>query len=277
MMRGWWIWIGLVLVTAPLGGCVGVYETTDGARLLQELNDRGFGKRYEGDVNEEYYVGVGDVLRILELSNPELTIPPVSVQSDGTISLPYLQRVHVGGLTPDEVSNLLNEKFSRYYRGLNIQVDVAASPSKRVYVFGQVTRKGAIPFTGDTTIVELLALVRMNDLAHPSKIHIIRADPREPLIIRFSLSDFLTTGNSLYNIQLQENDVIYVEPTYLGYVILFMERLLRPLRSLVLGANAIRLATVLEAELENLQDLRDRQIDFNTRVLVQEPTTGDGK
>ncbi|MEQ8765250.1 MAG: polysaccharide biosynthesis/export family protein [Planctomycetota bacterium] len=253
------------------GACTSVYETTDGARLLQELNDRGFGKRYEGDVNEEYYVGVGDVLRILELGNPELTIPPTSVQSDGTISLPYIDRVHVGGLTPEDIANLLNEKYSRFFRGLNLQVQVAATPSKRIYLFGQVLRKGALPFSGDTTIVEILALVQLSDLAHPSKIHIIRADPREPLIIRFSLSDFVTTGNSLYNIQLQENDVIYVEPTYLGYVILFFERLLRPLRSLVLGANAIRLATVLEAELENLQDLRDRQVGFNNNFLIQEP------
>ncbi|MEQ8765249.1 MAG: polysaccharide biosynthesis/export family protein [Planctomycetota bacterium] len=258
---------GLILLSA----CTSVYETTDGARLLQELNDRGFGKRYEGDINEEYYVGVGDVLRILELGNPELTIPPTSVQSDGTISLPYIDRVHVGGLTPEDIANLLNEKFSRYFRGLNLQVQVAATPSKRIYLFGQVVRKGALPFTGDTTIVELLALARLTDLAHPSKIHIIRADPREPLIIRFSLSDFLTTGNSLYNIQLQENDVIYVEPTYLGYVILFFERLLRPLRSLVLGANAVRLATVLSAELENLQELRDRRVGFDQRFLVQDP------
>jgi hypothetical protein len=38
----------------------------------------------------------------------------------------------------------------------------------------------------------------------------------------------ITTGNTRPNIQLRERDIVYVPPTFLGFIARFLERILEP-------------------------------------------------
>ena len=44
-----------------------------------------------------------------------------------------------------------------------------------------------------------------------------------------NVREMLVTGNTTYNIALQNNDIIYVPPTFLGHIARLIEKLLEPL------------------------------------------------
>ena len=58
----------MLCVFGLMVGCAG----QDDARVQQLLNQRGFGARYVGDANEQYYLGIGDQIVITDPGHSEL-------------------------------------------------------------------------------------------------------------------------------------------------------------------------------------------------------------
>ena len=72
--------------------------------------------------------------------------------------------------------------------------------------------------------------------------HVIRPDAENPLVVVVNFREMIVTGNTTYNLRIQENDIIYVPPTLLGHISRLLEKLLEPLAVAVntlLGASQI--------------------------------------
>ncbi|MCI0636229.1 MAG: hypothetical protein L0206_20295, partial [Actinobacteria bacterium] len=75
----WLLLIGTLSSCASLG-------TTD-KRILQVLNQEGFGKRYVGHAQDENYVSIGDTISFVDTRNEAVRGSEI-VDIDGTIQLP---------------------------------------------------------------------------------------------------------------------------------------------------------------------------------------------
>jgi hypothetical protein len=62
---------------------------------------------------------------------------------------------------------------------------------------------------------------------------LVRADPKNPLVVTFNMRDMGLEGYSTYNINVREYDIIYVPPTFLGMISRFIEKLFAPLTSVI--------------------------------------------
>ena len=107
-----------------------------------------------------YRVGPGDVLGVTLWSHPELVFPPsapltqldptgqtvsttgFAVSHDGFIQFPFVGRIKVGGLTEEQVRDLLLQASSRFLKDPQMTVRVVAFRSGRVYVDGEVRTPG---------------------------------------------------------------------------------------------------------------------------------------
>jgi protein involved in polysaccharide export with SLBB domain len=214
----------ILAVTLGSMGC----SVSDDARLTQVLNQRGFGRKYVGDSNELYYVGISDTIVVRDLLNPEIQ-GSYTIASDGVINVPLLGQVFIAGMTIDDIKEILNERFREIITTADVHVDVTRENSKRYYVVGEVGRKGMFPFKGDETLFDVILRSGPTIFANEHSIRLIRADPVHPLTLEFNFKAMTEEGDSTGNILVRENDIVYVPPHFLGKIAIFLETLLSPI------------------------------------------------
>ncbi|UGB38271.1 polysaccharide biosynthesis/export family protein [Frateuria soli] len=104
-----------------------------------------------------YRIGAGDVLFITVWDHPELTAPSGPqqqiyangrlVRPDGTLYYPYVGNVTVAGLDLDQVRGKLSGKLAEYVQQPQIDVNVIAFASQRVWLNGAFRETGTQPIT----------------------------------------------------------------------------------------------------------------------------------
>ncbi|MGA7963022.1 MAG: polysaccharide biosynthesis/export family protein [Candidatus Acidiferrales bacterium] len=103
-----------------------------------------------------YVIGAQDVLDINVWKEPDVS-RVVPVRPDGKISLPLLNDVQAGGLTPDQLAAKVTEELKKYVTNPQVTVIVTAINSQRVYILGEVTRPGAFPLLPGMTVLQALS------------------------------------------------------------------------------------------------------------------------
>ena len=204
-----WIAVAPALTT----GCSAV---SPDKRILQYLNKEGFGKRYVGNSQEQNYISIGDAVTYFDALNPDILRGVERVDVDGTIQLPEVGAVWIAGLSREEAEVLLNQKLSAYFVETEIKVAIASGAAKVYYVIGEVEAAGPKPYLGDTTIFDAVLQAQPTEYtANLGRVRLIRADPRDPLVMMVDVSRLWEAGDSTYNVQVQEYDIIYVPPTFM--------------------------------------------------------------
>jgi polysaccharide biosynthesis/export protein len=105
------------------------------------------------------HIGTGDQIRIDVFGNTDLTTT-TTVAADGTIRLPLVGAVKVGGASPTEAADAIETAFrdGDYLVNPHITLTVVQSSSQRVSVLGEVRGPGRYPVESTTTVLDLIAL-----------------------------------------------------------------------------------------------------------------------
>ena len=109
-------------------------------------------------VRSTYQLGADDQIEISEPELAELANKPTRIDGDGDIEVPLVGRVHVSGLTVQQVQQELNKALSTYVRHPQVAVSVAEVHSQPVSVLGEVNTPGVHQVQGHKTLLEMLAL-----------------------------------------------------------------------------------------------------------------------
>lgn len=229
--------IALAAALAALGSAC---ATTDDARAQQLLNQRGFGNRYVGDSNEQYYLGIGDAIMVMDQEHPEFNEGYV-IRSDGVISVANIGEVFVAGLTIPDCQEMLKARFREYNTTADPHVELRFPRSKAYFVDGMVGVLGfalpqarRVPFNGDVTIYAALIDAHPSALlAASDRVKLIRSDPYHPLVVEFDYDSMREGGWSKNNVEVRENDIIYIPPNIFGHITIFTQKLFAPLTALV--------------------------------------------
>ena len=146
-------------------------------------------------------------------STTENSVYNYLVSNDGTIVMPILGSVKVGGLTKNETENLLKGKIKPYLsESENVVVHVRMMNYKYA-VLGGVTSPGL--YTTQNEKVSILeAIAQAGDLttfAYRDRIYLIRENSEgQKEYHQLNINDANIISSPYY--YLQQNDVIYVEP-----------------------------------------------------------------
>jgi polysaccharide biosynthesis/export protein len=142
--------IGIV-VLMQTAGAFGVHSTT------QQAPVPGAAGPTAGRL-PNYILGPNDEIVVLALDAEEISNKPIRVTTSGDISLPLVGRVHVAGMTIEDVEKELVERLKVYIRQPELAINITQFKSQPVSVFGAVGAPGVVQLEGRRTLIEVLAM-----------------------------------------------------------------------------------------------------------------------
>jgi polysaccharide biosynthesis/export protein len=156
-----------------------------------------------------YHIGLDDQLLISVWREPELSLSAV-VRPDGMITLPLLNDLHVVGLKPIELQQLLIEKLKPFVSEPQVTVIVQGIRSRKVYLVGNVSKQGAYSLEGGETVLQLLATSGgVNPFGKADSIYILRTENKKQIRIPFQYKKALK-GRNKDDVLLQPGDLVVV-------------------------------------------------------------------
>jgi polysaccharide biosynthesis/export protein len=160
-------------------------------------------------VDDAYRIGLDDQLMISVWREPELSMSVV-VRPDGMITLPLLSDVHVVGLKPTELQELLTEKLKPFVSEPQVTVVVQGIHSRKVYLVGKVAKQGSFNLEGGQTVLQLLATAGgVTPFGKADSIYILRTEKKKQIRIPFQYKKALK-GGTKDDVLLQPGDIIVV-------------------------------------------------------------------
>lgn len=148
-----------------------------------------------------YVIGPDDLLQIVVWKNESLS-KEVRVRPDGKITLPLINDVQAGGMTPSVLRDVIAKRLEKFVEVSGVTVIVKEINSSKVSVLGQVKKPGIYPLRGDLTVLDAIAMAEgFNEFAAPDRMVIIRKDGKETHWIHVPYNDIIkgkVTGGHLF-------------------------------------------------------------------------------
>ncbi len=162
-----------------------------------------------GEAGDSYVIGPSDVITVTVWGQEKLS-GSLLVRLDGKISMPLLGDVMAAGRTPLELSDEITTKLKKFVQTPIVSVVLTQSNSKKVYLLGEVTKKGPVDLTPGMTLLEAISAAGgLTDYASKGKIYILRVEDGKQQKIPVHYKEALK-GSEDSNVALKSGDTIVV-------------------------------------------------------------------
>jgi polysaccharide export outer membrane protein len=156
-------------------------------------------------------VGPGDVFGVSVLGEKDIP-QEFRVQPDGTVDFPYLDRLTVAGLEPQEIEELIKTKLieKKILTAPQVTLIVKVYNSKKVSVVGAVQRPGSIAWSEGMRLIDAISQSGgLTPLADGDHVRITRRAGAKTVTATVSVDDI--TDGKVADVPLQAGDTIKVE------------------------------------------------------------------
>lgn len=167
---------------------------------------------------ENYIIGSGDVLMIDVYDHDDLK-KTVRVSNNGSIVIPFVGQVQVGGMTIPDVTRKLTALLANGYI-INPQVTIFIEEfrSKKVVVLGQINRPGILELRGATTFLEIISQAGGLKQEAGDTATIKRIQDGKQEVFTVDIKSMVEGGDLSQNILIQDGDTIYIPKGGMCYV-----------------------------------------------------------
>jgi polysaccharide export outer membrane protein len=214
--------LAIILITIALVGCGNAKKVT----YFQDISDSLYHPMYRDRIDfKEPVIQANDILTVqINTLDPENTLmfnasalegdktqnaKGYMVSKEGTIELPLIGNVIVGGLTTTQAKDLIKERVTKYYKDPVVNVRFA---NFTVMMLGEVNQPGPLTVSNEKmSIVDAIAL--SGDLGIQGKrnnIMLIREENGKKTFVRFNMNSTEIYKSPYF--YLKSGDVVYVEP-----------------------------------------------------------------
>ena len=159
---------------------------------------------------EPYVIAVGDTIQVRVFNQDQLSAR-VRVRPDGKVSLPLLNEVVAAGLTPLELSRVLEQRLKDLVKTPAVTVSLEETKPHTITVVGEVVKPNSYPLEVATGVLQALAIAGgLTPDASDDRIFVLRQAP-SPVRIRFTYEALVRQQPAAINFKLRSGDVVLVE------------------------------------------------------------------
>jgi len=204
---------------------------------------------------EEHKISPEDELEVIAWGVPEFEASTLTattgvrqagfhylVHADGSIDLPLIGHVVVGGLTVDEAKQLIAKAMLKFVKVPKVGVTVVSYNSRKILVLGEVGKPGMVLNPGPSlSLAEAIAQAGGMDAmtANGSNVYVIRGALDEPKVARVKVDTALGMFQAQH-IWLKSRDVVFVDSKGITDWNRFISQLLPTVTSAFLGQRITR-------------------------------------
>lgn len=220
------IWVGLTMVCGcsqgPPGPPVAVttktfLESPVVSVETQSLPPNELRRLTDPHVGAAYVLGPDDLIAVNVYLHPELSAPfsggpngggGALITSDGTVELPLIGSVRLGGLTIRQAQNLLTNDYAQYVNDPKVAIELAQPQSMRYYLLGAFSAPGVKYPMHPLTLLEALSLGGTVDIPNADlyQAYVAQGNVKLPV----DLYALLVHGDMTQNLPLASGDVIVI-------------------------------------------------------------------
>jgi|SRR5580692_4853523 protein involved in polysaccharide export with SLBB domain len=157
-------------------------------------------------------VGPGDVFEVSVLGEKDL-VKEYRVQPDGSVDFPYLDRVVVRDLEPQQIEERIKSELVERKILTNPQVTLVVKQynSKKVSVIGAVQKPGSLPWTEGMKLIDAISLAGgLTQLANGDHVRLTRiVSGTQTATVTVSVDDI--SEGRMADLLLQAGDTIKVD------------------------------------------------------------------
>jgi polysaccharide export outer membrane protein len=191
-------------------------------KLFQEENPQNISEPQELNITYSSKIVPNDILTI-DIYNmnkkSNIMMPDKGVSSvpdnnyvvypDGSIILPLLNSVNIEGLTIKELSTKLTNDYREFLKAPYVKASIK---NHKIFVLGEVVKRGVIPIEGETiSVIEAIARSGgLTDHAIRSHVRVISEEHGKYVMRTLNLNKFSTLNS--HSLMLKHNSIVYIEP-----------------------------------------------------------------
>lgn len=169
-------------------------------------------------ITRNYLLMPSDLIEMRVFQEPDLN-KQVRIEADGTIMLPLINRVTVGGLTILEAQQLIEQLYDRDFL-VNPQINllILEYRVRKIDVLGQVNQPGPVEIPHDKALTLVEAISRAGSftrLARRTAVQVTRIDDEgRKQVIELNV-DRMMGSNDSADFVLKDGDTIFVPERFL--------------------------------------------------------------
>jgi polysaccharide export outer membrane protein len=160
----------------------------------------------------DYQLSGADLLQISVFGEKDMD-RQVRVSQTGTITYPLVGEVHVGGLTTAQAEEALAKGLRAYLRDPQVSIFIKEYGNKKVFVFGQVKKPGAVELPTETKLTVLEAISQtegFTPIAAPDRTRVVRMVNGKSQTFVIEVSAITKRGEKDKDMILEPNDIVFV-------------------------------------------------------------------
>ncbi len=172
---------------------------------------------FDTSPTQAYVLGPDDIISIYVYLHPELDVPVAVggsnnggalISSDGTVGLPLIGNIHLGGLTLQQAQDAVTKAYAFYVNNPKVSLQIVSAQSLRYYLLGSFSQPGIKYPVHPLTLLEALALGGTVDIVNGDlyQAYVAQGNVKLPVDLHALLID----GDLTQNIPLASGDAIVI-------------------------------------------------------------------
>lgn len=160
-------------------------------------------------VPQDYVISPGDEIVLTGWGQVDIDLR-VTVDRNGTISLPKVGTVNVTGIKYQDLEGYLKNQIGRVFRNFQLSVSLGKLRSLQVFVVGQARRPGVYTVSSLSTLINTL-FMSGGPSPNGSMRH-IQLKRAGKIVTELDVYELLVKGDKSKDVALLSGDVIYIPP-----------------------------------------------------------------
>jgi polysaccharide export outer membrane protein len=164
----------------------------------------------------DYHLAPADLVSITVYQDPDIN-RKVRVNTNGTVALPLVGSIKIGGMTLIEAQANIESKLAKFLVSPQVSLFIEEYGNKTIFVMGEVAKPGSYPIPTESrmTILEAISTAGgFTPVAAQDRARVLRYVNGASVTYTINIKEITQQGQKEKDMVLEPNDIVYVPQSF---------------------------------------------------------------